>query len=116
MTVTFPRPSKMLITRLQDGGSMRSAVKLSLADELHSEFVPTEVTICGHVLLLRHRPRDRGNLARRMNYCRHRPPHSCKGSPNRHAGFVLYILIAPRRYYHCHDVRAAYWIHHSRVA
>jgi hypothetical protein len=28
-TVTFPRPSKMLMTRSQDGGCLRSTVKLS---------------------------------------------------------------------------------------
>src|ERR1700730_850407 len=48
MTVTFPRPSRMLITRSQDGGSMRSTVKLNLADELHSKLVPTEVATLGH--------------------------------------------------------------------
>jgi hypothetical protein len=48
MTATFPRPSKMLITHSQDGGGMRSTVKLNLAHELHSELAPTEVTTLGH--------------------------------------------------------------------
>jgi hypothetical protein len=48
MTVTFPRASKRLITRSQDGVSMRSAIKLNLTDELHSEFVPTKVISLGH--------------------------------------------------------------------
>jgi hypothetical protein len=45
----------MLIARSQDGGSMRSTVKLNLADELHSEFAPTKVTTVRNASAARHR-------------------------------------------------------------
>jgi len=48
ITVTFPRPSKMLIIRSQGGGSMRSIAKLDFADELYFELVPMQVTSLGH--------------------------------------------------------------------
>jgi hypothetical protein len=86
MTVTFPRPSKMLITRLQDGGSMRSTVKLNLADELHSEFVPTEVTALGHVSIAP------SSAAGSRACCPQNLDHDC-------AAKILSL---------CHDARVAY--------
>src|ERR1700732_1109454 len=47
-------------------------------------------------MLLRHRPPDRGDVARRMRYCTHRPLFSRKGSPARQAGLVLSTTTVPR--------------------
>jgi hypothetical protein len=89
MTATFPRPSKILIAHSQDGGGMRSTVKLNLEHDLHSEFVPTEVTTLGHASgAPSSTTRPRGPCLQN-EVLPHRPPFSRKGTPARQAGLVL---------------------------
>src|ERR1700730_18088772 len=114
MTVTFPRPSKMLIPRSQGGGSMRSTVKLNLADELHFEFVPTEVTILSHAA-----PSSTAGPRGRcpQNEVLHASSAVLSQRIARSSGWARsFDHHRAARYLHCHDVRVVYWTNQSRFA